>query len=233
MKTLLRSGFLILVSVLLLLLGTQDIFSQVKRKTTRRVTVTQYTVPSGTRIRVRINETLSSKTGRVGDRFTTTVREPVYNSNGVLLIPVGSVINGRINAVRPAQKGGDPGTIDVGFVSLTLPNGKVRLINGSLYDLAADKSSSDNEGTATGQTMKHRKLIFIGGGAAGGAVIGAMIGGKKGAVIGGLLGAGAGILGEKLTHGSEAEVKSGDEFGVYLNRSVLLPRWVEPVAQHR
>lgn len=230
MKSLLRTGFFISVPILLLLLGTQEVLPQVRKKTVRK-TVVQYTVPTGTRVRVRINESLSSKTARVGDRFTTTVREPVYSAKGVLLIPVGSVINGRVNAVRPAQKGGDPGTIDVGFTSLTLPNGKVKIINGSLYDLAADKSTSDNEGTATGRTMKNRKLIFIGGGAAGGAVIGAMIGGRKGAVIGGLLGAGAGLVGERLTHGAEAEVRSGDEFGVILNRSVLLPRWIEPVAE--
>ena len=44
---------------------------------------------------------------------------------------------------------------------------------------------------------RHRKLVNIGGGAAGGAVIGALIGGRKGAVIGGVAGAGTGAV---VTH---------------------------------
>jgi hypothetical protein len=75
--------------------------------------------------------------------------------------------------------------------------------------------------------MKNRKLIFIGGGGAGGAVLGAAIGGGKGALIGGILGAGAGYLGDRLTKGGEAEVKSGTEFGVYLNQSITMPRFRE------
>jgi hypothetical protein len=75
--------------------------------------------------------------------------------------------------------------------------------------------------------MKNRKLIFIGGGGAGGAVIGGAIGGGKGALIGGLLGAGGGFLGDKLTKGKEAEVESGTEFSIYLNRAVSMPRFVE------
>ena len=41
---------------------------------------------------------------------------------------------------------------------------------------------------------RHRKSINIGGGAAGGALLGALIGGKKGALIGALLGAGGGAI---------------------------------------
>ena len=67
----------------------------------------------------------------------------------------------------------------------------------------------------------------VGGGGAGGAILGGAIGGGKGALIGGLLGAGGGFLGEKLTKGEEAEVKSGTEFGVYLNQAVSLPKFAE------
>ena len=80
-----------------------------------------------------------------------------------------------------------------------------------------------------GDKMKNRKIIFIGGGGAGGAVLGAAIGGGKGALIGGILGAAGGLLGERFTKGEEAQVKSGTEFGVYLNQAVSMPRWTEPV----
>ena len=186
-----------------------------------------YTVTRGKRFRVRMNETLSSKTARIGDRFTATVTEPVYSTTGVVVIPSGSEVVGRVNSVKPAAKGGKPGQIDVSFVQVILPNGKKRAINGSLTDLISDDAKSDSEGTASGDRMKHRKLIFIGGGGAGGAILGAAVGGGKGALIGGLLGAGAGFLGDRYTKGEEAEVKSGTEFGVYLNQGISLPRFVE------
>lgn len=186
-----------------------------------------YTVAAGKRIRVRLNDELSSKTAKVGDRFTVTVREPVYSTSGAVVIPEGSEITGRVDAVTKAQKKGKPGTLDVSFIQVELPNGTKRAINGSLSELRADDAKSDNEGTASGDRMKHRKLIWYGGGAAGGAVLGAAIGGGKGALIGGLLGAGGGFLGERYTKGEEAKVEPGTEFTVYLNRAVSLPKFAE------
>ena len=228
--------FLIAMLAVFFVFGTVDSFAQKRKPTVRRTTVRKtvvkkpivklYTVQSGQRFRVRMNETLNSKTARVGDTFTTTVTEPVYSTNGVIVIPMGSTVIGRVDSVKPAKKGGDSGSIDVSFVEVELPNGTRRAINGSLTDLVSDDAKSDAEGTASGDRTKNRKLIFIGGGA-GGAIIGGIAGGGKGAVIGGLLGAGAGLLGERWTKGEEAEVKSGTEFGVYLNRAITLPKFAE------
>lgn len=184
-----------------------------------------YKVDRGERIRVRLENELNSKKSQVGDKFTTRVTEPVYSQTGVVVIPVGSRIIGRVDNVVRAKKGGKPGTIDVSFNELRLPNGTVRTVNGSLTSLDADDTKSDPEGTASGDKMKNRKIIFIGGGGAGGAVIGAAIGGGKGALIGGIAGAAGGLLGERLTKGKEAKVKSGTEFGVYINRAFFLPRF--------
>jgi hypothetical protein len=185
-----------------------------------------FPVETGTVIRTRMNQTISSKTAAVGNTFTATVTEPVYATNGAVVIPVGSTVTGRVDAVTRAAKGGKPGQIDASFTQVRLPNGYRRAINGSLTDLTGS-TKSDNEGTATGKKMNNRKLIFIGGGGAGGAVLGAAIGGGKGALIGGILGAGGGFLGEKMTKGSEAEVKSGTEFGVILNRGISMPKFRE------
>lgn len=199
----------------------------VRRTTPARPIVKTYTVASGQILRARINSTLTSKTARVGDTFTADVTEPVYSSTGVMVIPTGSVMTGRVNSVVAAQKGGKPGTIDVSFVSLKTPNGTRRVINGTLTDLDAKNAKTDSEGTTSGGKMNNRKLIFIGGGGAGGAVLGAAIGGGKGALIGGLLGAGGGFLGDRLTKGKDAEVNSGTEFSVYLNQAISLPKFAE------
>ena len=230
---------------LLLLFGASDTFAQKRKPVLHRKVVTHkrvvvakpveplFTVNTGTIFRARMNQTISSKTATVGSTFTSTVTEPVYSSNGVVVIPVGSILTGRVDSVKPAAKGGNVGQIDASFVSVRLPNGRKRTINGSLTDLANGKTTNDNEGTASGKPMEHRKIIFIGGGGAGGAILGAAIGGGKGALIGGILGAGAGFLGDRYTKGAEAEVKSGTEFGIYLNQPISMPRFAEskPVNQ--
>ncbi|HEX9962834.1 MAG TPA: hypothetical protein VGB00_18020 [Pyrinomonadaceae bacterium] len=204
-----------------------------KKPVAKRMTVVRapalYRVDTGTNIRVRMNGTLSSKTARVGDRFKTTVTEPVYSTNGVVVIPVGSTITGRVDTVTAARKGGKAGEISVSFISVQLPNGSVRAINGSLTDLNTKSAKSDDEGTASGDRMKHRKVIFIGGGAGGGAILGGAVGGGKGALIGGIIGGIAGAIAENQTKGEDAEVRSGTEFGVYLNQSISMGKWTEPI----
>ncbi len=231
--------FLVAILAAFFVFGTVDGLAQkrrpvIRKKTTTvrkttpiRTTIKLYTVQSGERFRVRMNETISSKTARVGDKFTATVTEPVYSSTGVIVIPTGSTVVGRVDSVKAARKGGNPGEISASFVEVKLPNGTRRAINGSLTDLDTKSAKSDNEGTASGDKMKNRKLIFIGGGGAGGAVLGGAIGGGKGALIGGIIGAVAGGITENQTKGEDAEVKSGTEFGVYLNQSISLPKFVE------
>ena len=187
--------------------------------------VTYYSVKTGTVFRVRIESTLNSKSARPGDTFQTTLVDPVYSGSGALIIPNGSTVNGRVTAAAPAKRNGNPGTIDVAFTSVTLPNGRRATINGTLTDLDSGETRSDNEGTASVSKTKHRNVKFIGGGAAGGAVIGALAGGGTGALIGAGVGAAGGYIFKKLSKGDNAQVKKGTEFGVYLNRPISLPRY--------
>ena len=238
MKRIINSKSIVGFLGTLLILGVGAVSAQkpvikkkpvVKRPIVVKPAIPVYTVETGTIVRTRMNQTISSKTAKIGNTFTVTVTEPVYSNNGVVVIPTGSTLTGRVNSVKMAAKGGKPGEIDASFISVRLPNGKTNTLNGSLTDLDAGKSSSDNEGGVSGDKMKNRKIIFIGGGAAGGAILGAIVGGGKATAIGAIAGAGAGLLGEMFMKGPEAEVKSGTEFGVYLNQSVALPKFVEVV----
>ena len=210
----------------ILIAGTVfDVSAQARRRRGRRaprVVTKYYTVPADTVIRVRLNEELNSRNARVGDRFSTNVTEPVHAGTGVEVIPVGSKIWGRVTQVNRAQKR-KPGNITVAFNSVELPNGRTAVINGSLTTLQADDVNADNEGSVTGKSNRKRDAVFIGGGAAGGALIGAIAGGGKGAAIGGILGGVLGTGARVLEKEKEAEVQSGTEFGVILNRSVSLP----------
>jgi hypothetical protein len=192
---------------------------------TRRVTpaVRYYTLTADQTIRVRMDNELNSKTARVGDRFSTTSTDPVYAS-GVEVIPAGSKVWGRVTTVKRAQRR-SPGTISVSFNSVELPNGARHTINGSLTSLQADDVNADNESTVEGRSNQKRDIVFIGGGAATGAIIGAIAGGGKGAGIGAIIGGALGTGGRLYEREQQAVVKSGTEFGVSLNRSVSLPEY--------
>jgi len=193
-----------------------------RRAVVRKVVVPTYTVAANTVIRVRLNEQLSSRTARVGDRFSANVTEPVHATGGVEVIPVGSKVWGRVSSVKQAGRR-SPGTILVAFTSVQLPSGTSYAINGSLSTLQADDVNDDNEGTVAGGSNRKRDAVFIGGGAATGAIIGAIAGGGKGAGIGAILGGALGTGARVYEKEKDAEVKSGTEFGVILNRSVTMP----------
>lgn len=184
--------------------------------------VTYYTLNSGQVIRVRMNQTITSDTARVGDQFTTTVVDPVY-ARGLEVIPAGSSIVGRVRNVKRASRQSKAGTIEVHFVSLRLPTGIARAINGDLSEVTTENAIADNEGEVSGKSATKRNVVFIGGGAATGALIGAIAGGGKGAGIGAGVGAGLGVAGAFFSKGHEAVVKSGTEFGVILNQNLSLP----------
>jgi len=193
----------------------------VVRKTTP-APIVYYNVNAGQVLRVRMNQTITSETARVGDQFTTTVVDPVYAS-GIELIPAGSEIVGRVVTVNRASRKSKAGTIGVHFVSLRLPTGIARAINGDLTDVAANNVIADNEGEVSGRSAMKRNVVFIGGGAAAGALIGAIAGGGKGAGIGAIVGGGLGAAGAVFSKGHEAVVNSGTEFGVVLNQTLSLP----------
>lgn len=222
---------LILGTVVPSFAATQRRRTRTRRRATatRRTTpapppVRYYTVAADQVIRVRIDTALSSRSARIGDRFSASVTEPVYGDSGVTVVPTGSKVWGRVTSVRRAGRR-TPGNIAVSFYQIELPNRITHAINGSLSSQQADNVNSDNEGTVTGKKNTKRDAVFIGGGAVTGALIGAIAGGGKGAAIGAILGGGLGTGARVYENEQEAEVKSGTAFGVILNRAVSLPEY--------
>jgi hypothetical protein len=140
------------------------------------------------------------------------------------VVPVGSKVWGRVTSVTRAQRR-KPGHISVSFYQIELPNGARHTVNGSLSSLQTDDVNSDNESTVSGRGNRKRDAVFIGGGAATGAIIGAIAGGGKGAAIGAILGGGLGTGARVYEKEQEADVKSGTSFGVILNRAASLPEY--------
>lgn len=224
------------LAMLLTLVATSvaPVMAQTKRRVRRPVrrvatkpvvikpAVVYYNVNAGEVLRVRMNQTISSETARVGDQFSTTVVDPVY-ARGVEVIPAGSIVSGRVTTIDRASRKSKSGSIGVHFIAVRLPTGITRTLNGDLTDTSGGEMNADNEGEVSGSSATKRNVVFIGGGAATGALIGAIAGGGKGAGIGALIGGGLGTAGALFSKGHEAVVKSGTEFGVVLNQPLSLP----------
>jgi hypothetical protein len=141
-------------------------------------------IPQDTEITVVLDSTLGSKTSTPGQTFTATVQEPV-EVEGKVAIPKGARASGTVKDAKAAGrfKGG-------AVLSLTLTSIE---IEGKEHQV----QTSDASQVSTGKGK--RTAVLVGGGAAGGAGIGALAGGGKGAAIGALVGAAAGAGGAGLT----------------------------------
>jgi hypothetical protein len=120
---------------------------------------------------------MDTKYDRAGERFTATLNTPVA-VDGRAAIPRGTLFTGHLTYAAHSGRFKGRAVIGLTLDSFTLDNETYRIDTGS--DVRSSK--------------RHRKrnFLFIGGGAGGGAAIGAIAGGGAGALIGAGAGAVAG-----------------------------------------
>ncbi len=170
-----------------------------------------YELPAGTTLRVQMDNEINSKVASVNDTFTATIAAPVTVRESVVL-PIGTVIEGRITKVRRAASGGKGGRLEVSFETMRLANGVKQTIEGVLVNELKAESLS----TATSV------LTIIGGTAIGG-IIGAVSKVENGALIGAGIGAGTGTGVAFLRKGNDVSIKADEEFEIRLTKNVNLP----------
>ncbi len=141
-------------------------------------------IPADTVVSVVLDQTISSKTNRSGDKFTATVESPI-EIEGKVAIPKGARAEGVVRDAKAAGrfKGG-------AMLALELTSVEV---HGKNHEIQTSGATMSSKGKGK------RTAVLVGGGAAGGAAIGAAAGGGKGAAIGALIGAAAGTGGAGLT----------------------------------
>jgi hypothetical protein len=164
------------------------------------------TIPSGTLITVRLNETLNTDKNQSGDTFTATLDQPLV-VDGLVLAERGSRAEGRVVTSEKA------GRIK-GLSNLQIQLTKLNLSDGQRVNLATGPFEKQGE-KSTGQDAAK-----IGVGAAIGAAIGAIAGGGKGAAIGAGAGGAAGTGTVMATRGKPTELRVETRISFKLNEAV-------------
>ena len=179
-----------------------------KRTTTKRVVPL---VPVGTDLKVRINDTLSSKESRVGDRFTATVIDPSRFDE--------ARVHGHISSIQKSGKVKGRTSMNLAFDSVELRDGRKGVLHGYVTRVYGEGSGkADNEGGVESGSRTNQTVKRTGIGAAVGGIIGGLAGGGKGAAIGLIIG-GAGGAGSLAIKGSkELKIESGTEMLVHVTR---------------
>ncbi len=150
------------------------------------------TLRVGMTFKVRLDQGLSSERDFAGDTFRASLAEPLV-VDGLVIAERGARVTGRIVESRRAGRLNGTSAIRLALTTLYTSDGQKVTISTDPWSKQGDSSAG-------------RDAAKIGGGAALGAIIGALAGGGTGAVIGAGLGGGAGMGMVAATRGKPASV---------------------------
>jgi hypothetical protein len=169
-------------------------------------------LPYGSILPVRITDEINSKTAHANDLFHGTIATDVI-ANGYVMLPAGTPLQGRVVEAKPAGHlvGSAVLTIELTRLTVKAPEGP-RLIGLTVQPLS---SKAQGRGTNTAEKA--------GGGAAVGALIGALAVGGRGAAIGAASGGALGTGVNAVTRGNEIIVRPEQLLQFRMNQAALVP----------
>ena len=155
------------------------------------ILVSAETIPAGTRITVRTDSQISSKTAKAGDKFNANLARDLV-VDGKTIAKKDAPVKGKVTYAKPSGRLHAPGQVTLRLTSIEINNKMVAISTSGFH--------------AKGKSHTKSNVTKIGGGAAAGALIGGLAGGGKGALIGTAVGAGAGTGVAAATGKEEAVV---------------------------
>lgn len=166
------------------------------------------TVPAGTRILIRMIDSIDTTKQKTGYRFTASLETNLQVDN-TIVAPRGMIVYGQLISASSAgrMKGSSELTLELTDI----------VINGTSYPLL----TSDYSIRGSGEGSKTAKKVV--GGAGLGALIGGIAGGGKGAGIGALVGAGAGTAVAATKKGEQLSIPSETLLEFRLQQPAPLP----------
>src|SRR5262245_60594898 len=177
------------------------------RPTSSSAANTAFTVPTGSKIVIRMIDSVNSEKSKVGDTFIATIDEAVL-VGGVEVIPRNSDVRGRIATVNEAGRVAGAAQLGLELTQVT--------VNGIPYSVSTSEYQEAGEARG-GQTAKRAA-----GGAAVGAIIGAIAGGGKGAAIGAGVGGGGATAVQVLTKGEKLNIPSETKLEFMLRATLVI-----------
>jgi hypothetical protein len=178
-------------------------------------------VPAGLEIQATLQDELSTKTSRYGDKFTAIVSQPVNAVDGSLAIPAGSRIEGEVieseqGRTLPSVRG--RGKLNLRFRNLVLPDGTSVPLNASLISVNDKKTNEEGEVQSGTSGKTAAKGVGIGAGL--GTLTGLIFGGPfKGLAIGAIAGGGY-VLAAK---GKDVEIPADSSMKLRLDQTLYVP----------
>lgn len=167
-------------------------------------------VAAGTNLKIRLNDTLSSKESRAGDKFTATVIDPVRFNE--------ATVRGHIRSIVKSGRVQGRTTMNLAFDSITLTDERHGVLHGYVTKVYGSENRTDQEGGVQSESRGKQTLKRSGIGATAGAIIGGIAGGGKGAAIGLILGGAGGAGSIAMQGGKEIKLESGTEMLVHVTR---------------
>jgi hypothetical protein len=146
---------------------------------------TPVTIPAGTSLAVRVDQAISAKTAREGDRFTGEMVDPVSDGYGNIVVPQRTRVSGVVDAAHQGGRFKGASVLELRLTSMELNGQKIPVQTRDLTEARKGKGK--------------RTAALVGGGSGLGMLIGGLAGGGRGLLIGGLAGAGAGTAGAAFT----------------------------------
>jgi hypothetical protein len=155
-------------------------------------------VGAGTEIHATLDTPLSTRTSKAGDRFTSTISDPVRANNGAVVIPTGARVEGEVAEAEEGKTDAalrGKGKLSLRFRDVVLPSGQTLPLTATLVSVHDTSGKNNKKADEEGQIQPGARNkdaargvgIGAGIGTAAGLVFGSPI---KGLAIGALAGGG-------------------------------------------
>jgi len=163
-------------------------------------------LPEGATIRVKLLDRLSTLESERGEAFRSRVASDVVQG-GLVLIPAGAEIDGRVVEVSSGHPGGR-GSMRLRPETVILADGRRYRLFAQVTGTPGSRTKIGSEGAILPDSRLKRDGIEYGGAVGAGAASGAIVGGPVGAMTGGLIGAGL-VTAHLLVSHPQATLESG------------------------
>jgi len=216
---------LIVVSLLSILVSAQTDPAGATGKPKPAAGVQALTIPSGTKVPLKLDHAISTKESHDGDAVYAETTFPVVLNDRVL-IPAGTYVQGRISRIHRAGRIKGRAEVQMHFTSMIYPSGYTVMLPASVENTPGNDSSGvkDKEGTIQADKDTTNRIEDAAKDAAVGGVVGSVVGraagGASGGAYAGLAGLAGGVAWALLKRGPDVKLDVGTSIEMEIQRPI-------------